>query len=259
MADHVGTGLPPAEEIVCRYERESLAQHPYLQRIAREPVDTRRLWIMIASGWDGIIQHFSRWLANVTARVDDERLRSMLAKQLNDELGDGDYTRAHRLLYHRLLTGLDPFRPAEVTPEMRAPGKELSRKLEAIYFDPDQYVGIGASIVIEVLGKQLDAYLGKEMRRVQELTPDSMTWLTLHEELEIDHAEESMVMAHMVPAGPALEAAWRGGEAVGVAFWEHFDDLSGEKTRIAPEPILDRSAYSWARGEPRDAHRPLHP
>jgi len=243
MTDHVSAELPPAEEIVRRYERDTIAQHAYFLQLGREPVDMRRLWLLIANGREGVVQDFSRRLANVTARIGDERLRCMLAKQLNDELGDGDYTKAHRLLYEQLLSGLDPWRPEPVVPAMLRPGQELGQRLEAIYFDPEAYVGIGASMVIEVLGKQIDVRVGQELRRQHRLTPEAMTWLTIHEELEIDHADESMTMAHMVPpSGPALAATWRGAEAVGAAFWVFFDAMYGDRTQMAPAPIFSARA-----------------
>lgn len=236
-----GGSLPPAEEIVRRYEADSIAQHPLFQKLGREDVDMSRLWVMLSNGREGIIKDFSRWLAGVTARTTDERLRSMLAKQLNDELGNGDFTKTHRVLFDQLLAGLEPWRPATVTPEMMAPGREFNRRLEAVYSDPREYVGIGAAMAIEVLGKQIDSRIADELRREQKLTPTAMTWLTLHEELEIDHANESMDMAHLVPPAQ-LEAAWRGAEGVATAFWDFFDAMYGAKTPVVPAPILTARA-----------------
>jgi hypothetical protein len=144
----MSTGLPPAEELVRRYEEASLGEHPYFQRLACEPVDMSRLWRLIANGREAIVLHFSRRLANVVARTEDERIRSMLAKQLNDELGNGDFAKAHRPLFDRLLAGLDPWRPQEITPDTLAPAHELGLRLEAIFYDPEPYLGIGASLVL---------------------------------------------------------------------------------------------------------------
>lgn len=217
--------LQPAEEIVRYYERNSMADHPFYQRLQREPVDLGRLWLLLANARIGIVQGFARRLASVTARVPDERLRCMLAKQLNDELGNGDFTRAHHLLFDGLLAGLDRWRPAAVTDATLAAGRALGERLEAIYADPDPFVGVGAAMVIEIYGKQVDLQTGRELRRQHALDPHSLTWLTLHEELELDHAEESMEMAHLVEPGPALEGAWRGARATCAASWAFFDDV----------------------------------
>lgn len=225
-APHVpARSLPPAEEIVRDYERNSMAEHPLFQRLQREPVDLRRLWLLLANARVGIVQGFARRLASVTARVPDERLRCLLAKQLNDELGNGDFTRAHHLLFDGLLAGLDRWRPAEVDEAMLAAGRALAERLEAIYGDPEPYVGVGAAMVIEIYGKQVDLQTGRELRRQHALDPGSLTWLTLHEELELDHAEESMTMAHLVGDGPALAGAWRGARATCAASWAFFDDV----------------------------------
>jgi len=218
--------MPAATEIVARFAREGLAHHPLFVRLGSEPVDLRRVYLLLANGQAGIVRDFARRLASVTARIGDERIRSMLAKQLNDELGNGDYARAHSLLYEQFLGGLAEFRPASISEEQLGPGRELGRRLEAIYADPEPYVGVGASLVMEVYGKQVDHRVGQEIRRHKTLNPESLTWLVLHEELEVDHVEESMQIARLVPeAGAPLEAAWRGATAVADAARDFFDGM----------------------------------
>jgi pyrroloquinoline quinone (PQQ) biosynthesis protein C len=217
--------LGPAEEIARYYERNSMADHPLFQRLQREPVDLRCLWLLLANARIGIVQGFARRLASVTARVPDERLRCLLAKQLNDELGNGDFTRAHHLLFDGLLAGLDRWRPAQVTDETLVAGRALGERLESIYSDPDPFVGVGAAMVIEIYGKQVDLQTGRELRRQHALDPESLTWLTLHEELELEHADESMEMARLIEPGAALHGAWRGARATCAASWAFFDDV----------------------------------
>ncbi|HWL85529.1 MAG TPA: iron-containing redox enzyme family protein [Polyangiaceae bacterium] len=231
MTERVVDGLPAAEEIVRRYEKDSLADHPYFQRLRREPVDTERLWRLIVNGREGVVLDFPRRLASIIARTKDERIRSMLAKQLNDELGNGDYSRAHRLLFERMLAAVDPWRPAATDERTLAPGSALSARLEAVYSDPEPYVGVGGAMVIEISSKQIDISLGDEIRRHGGLAPKAIEWLSIHEELELVHAEESMTMAHLIPeSGAALAATWRGAEAVGDGLWDFFDALHGAKT-----------------------------
>src|SRR5262249_17988264 len=67
------------------------------------------LWRMLANFQISISANFARWLAGIVARVDDDRIRCILADQLNDELGRGTFERAHVQLFARMMEGLAPF------------------------------------------------------------------------------------------------------------------------------------------------------
>ena len=107
--------LRAAEQIVHHYEQMSMAEHPLFRRMHREPVNMSRLWLLLANARIGITRPFARRLAAVTARTADEHVRCILAKQLNDELGSGDFSKAHSHLFEALVAGLDAWKPASVT------------------------------------------------------------------------------------------------------------------------------------------------
>jgi pyrroloquinoline quinone (PQQ) biosynthesis protein C len=215
-----------AEDIVSRYEARSVAEHPLFARWARERGDLGRVWTLLANALVGVSAPFPRRLSTVVARIPDDRARSVLAKQLNDELGNGDYTKSHRVMFETMVGMLEPHRPApEPGVDPLAPGRQLAADLDAIYDDPDPFVGLGASIIIEVYGKQVDERIASELRRQKLLTPDAMPWFTLHEELEVAHVDEARELARLVPPGPAVESAWRGAEGVARAAWRFFDAM----------------------------------
>jgi DMATS type aromatic prenyltransferase len=216
----------PAPAIVEHYEAHSVAHHPFLARLSREPVDLHKLARVMANFRAGITRDFPRRLAMLTARVPDERMRCILAKQLNDELGGGDITRAHRLLFERMFEVLAPWAPADLE-AATAPGRAFGAVIERCYVDADPYEGLGASIVVELGGKQVDQLIASEFRRQRELPPSALEWLHLHEHLEEEHAEESRVLAGLVPA-EGLEAAWRGARAISRAARTFFDALYRE-------------------------------
>ncbi len=216
----------PPEEIVTGYERDSIAYHPFFQRMRREPVDMGLMWKLLVNVREGIVKHFSRRLAHVVAGADDVRIRSILAKQLNDELGDGDASRAHYLLFDHLIDGLEPFRPAVVPDDLLGPGRAWSRRLEELYLKGSNHEGIGAAIVIEIVGKQADCFMGDEFRRQSAVSAESLEWMNLHEVLEQEHSNESMEIAHLVPhEGQALEAVWRGARECGASCWAFLDAM----------------------------------
>jgi len=205
-----------ATEIVDRFESEPLTDHPLFARMKREPVSLEHLWLLCANAQIGIVDGFARRLAHATARTNDDRLRSLLAHQLHDELGEGHFERAHSKLFAKMMEGLSRWRPQQVSEATLAPGVATNQALDAAYFVDDPYQGIGASIVAEVFGKQIDAFVGDQFRRQSLVDKASLAWLDLHETLEIGHAEEAMQMARMLPA-ESTELVWRGAENVWLA------------------------------------------
>jgi DMATS type aromatic prenyltransferase len=215
---------PSPEALVRRAEAEPLVDHPYFQRMAREPVELAHMWRLFTNIRAGLSQHFPRRLAAVIARVTDERIRSLLARQLDQELGEGDYTKAHLVLFDQLLASLAPHQPALVDAVDLEPGHVLAERLEVPYSDPDGHVGVGAAMVIEGFGKQVDRFVADQFRRQTEVPVP--LWLQLHEELELGHADESLALARLLPSSDGVHAAvWRGARAVADAGWEFFDGM----------------------------------
>jgi pyrroloquinoline quinone (PQQ) biosynthesis protein C len=213
-------------EIVKRFEDESIADHPFFRRLRREPPNLGALWKLMTNAEIALIREFARNLSQVVARVDDNRVRSILARQLDDELGHGNFAeRAHSQLFQKLLAGLAPFRPDGVDVNaIGAPGEKLAAALRDVYFSPDGWEGVGATMLIEIFGKQVDVALGDQFRRQHQIDPTSLEWLHLHEELEQDHAAESLDLAHLAPTA-ALPSVWRGAERVWLAADTFFHEM----------------------------------
>ena len=217
--------IPPVERLVEQYEAEPLTLHPFFQRMLREPVDLRKMWFVFHNASIGISRPFPRWLGHAIGRVEDDRIRCILAEQLYEELGSGNPDLTHRKLFLRTLSVFDPWKPETITPEMEAPGHELAETLEAIYFDEHPYTAVGAAIVIELLGKHGDLFVGEQLRRQSELDLGSLEWLTQHETLELDHADESVKLASYIERPEDRAAAWRGGRRVFAAGWNYYSRI----------------------------------
>ena len=184
------------QEMACRYQDFPLHHHPFFQRLQRESVNKESLWLLLTN-FRGAATHFSRRLANIIARIDDQRICCTLVKQLNDELGNGNIDAIHIKLFERLMSAIDTWKIASCSAEMLIPGQEFSQKLEELYSDPNPYIGLGAAILLEIYGEQFDPWLGTELRRTNINSAD-MIWVTLHEELEVDHADESLIMIRYI-------------------------------------------------------------
>ncbi len=216
--------LASLEEMVSRYEGYTVDHHPFLQRLQREPVNPQHLWLLFMNLREAAMQ-FSRRLVNIIARIEDDRIRCILAKQLNDELGNGDIDGIHTKLYDRLMTSIESWRVDSFTEDMLIPGKEFSQRLEEIYSHVNPYMAVGAAIVMEFHGKQFVLRLGQEFRKTNVSLSD-IIWLTLHEELEVDHVDESLLLAQFVAdSEEGVSLAKEGIESACLASWGFLDGL----------------------------------
>jgi DMATS type aromatic prenyltransferase len=217
--------LPSLEEMIWHYEKHTVADHPFLKRLQREPVNPTMIWLLFMNVREAIANHFTRRLANVIGRIDDERIRCVLTKQLNEELGNGDINSIHRKLFNRLMDAIEPWRMESFNEDMLIPGQELSQRLEEIYLDPNPYVGVGSAIVMEIHGKQFDLCLGKEFRKT-EIDLSAIPWLIIHEELEIGHADEALVLSRFVTDSvDGIAAAREGSQKTRAASWKFLDGM----------------------------------
>jgi DMATS type aromatic prenyltransferase len=224
------------QEMACRYQEFPLHNHPFFQRLQREPVNKESLWLLLTN-FRGAATHFSRRLANIIARIEDQRICSTLVKQLNDELGNGDIDAIHIKLFERLMSAIDSWKIESCSENMFIPGQEFSQKLEEIYLVSDPYIGLGAAILLEIYGEQFDPWLGKELRRTN-INPSDMIWVTLHEELEVDHADESIVMIRFIAESKENEEKAKKGI---------------EKAFLASQQLLD-GLYRLCYVLPRNTH-----
>jgi pyrroloquinoline quinone (PQQ) biosynthesis protein C len=220
-------GSLSAIDIVEQYEDCSVAEHPLFVRLRTEPVNLGALWVLVANMNAGISPNFVRWLSLTIARLEDYRIASLIAKQLDDELGNGDFDRVHRVLLERFVAGLDPWRPRRIGRQELEAGRLLGKRASQVFESGETYEAIGGLIVAEIFAKQMDRCLGDEIRRQNEVPKDALLWLDIHEVLEVDHAEDSRGLAQLVPAErEAISATWQGARRLWDAMWGFLDDVS---------------------------------
>jgi DMATS type aromatic prenyltransferase len=218
--------LDSPEAVVRKYEESPITLHPFWQRMAREPIDLRPLTLLVLNIRESITRDFARRLARIVAVVDEDSIRSILCKQLNDELGNGDSARTHKILFETFADGLAPFAPPKWDDAFLQPGRELKLLQDELYLTRSAYEGVGATLVMEVLGKQADQFMGTQFRRTREALPEPiLEWLTLHEALEVDHVDESFELARRIPAGSKARLAARGAREIFAACWSFLDGM----------------------------------
>lgn len=165
------------------------------------------LWAILVNNWVGVAASFPDWLSGLHERVTHPGIKDVLGKQLNDELGGGDPSQAHRILFQKMLADLEPYAPPGDREKWLAPGRWIAERMAEYYLHRSELEGVGASLVAEVYGKQIDQAIGNLLRRQTELDVSKLTWLVLHEELEEEHADESAQIARMAPQDAESRAA----------------------------------------------------
>lgn len=219
-------GLPPATEILARCPAERVAEHDLFGRLRERPVDMAALWVVVANTHAGISPNFVRWLATTLGRVEDPRVACLIAKQLHDELGNGHAERVHATLLERFVSALEPWRPRSKRNHVWA-GQNLAASTSPLFESKHPFTAIGALMVAEVFAREMDKCLGEVVRGQDLLDEDALTWIRLHEVLEVDHAEDSGELARLVPAdADSLRATWNGARAQWTALWQFLDDTN---------------------------------
>jgi heme oxygenase-like protein len=216
---------PPIRELVDYCETHSINLHPFLSWQAQAADPLTKVYDILANAY-GLATRFPPWLAGVIAQLDDQRIQCLLAKQLNGELGDGDPSRTHLVLYQRAIGLLEPFQPALPVDEATTPGQRFVQNAERYFCSTDPYEALGAVMAGEVYGSQFFAWLGEALARQSRVDTYSLDWFGAHETLEIEHAGDSAVIGEFLDDEPARrESIWRGALGIDWAIKSFLDDL----------------------------------
>jgi DMATS type aromatic prenyltransferase len=213
------------EEMVYSYRTASVEDHPFFQRLHREPPNLTNLWLLFANFQEGIVDHFTRRLALVVAHIDNEYIRCILAHQLNEELGNGDVSKIHRKIFDRLKSALESHQPSLVTSEMLVPALKLSECLEEMCSNPNPYIGVGSAIMMELRGEQRDKIVTQELSRTN-LESSVKSWFYLHGEIEANHVDEVIELARQIDNSDGdREAVSQGLKITSDALWRFCNNM----------------------------------
>jgi len=221
-----------AERLVQEFGGRAVSDHPLFLEMRSQPVDHAALWILLANLELGISSQFVVWLARAIEAIDDRRIASLIAKQLNDELGNGEFPEIHSVLLQRFVRALERWRPANADDAVFQPGLRLRASEDAL-FGSDAYTMVGALMTSEIFASKMDRCLGDEIRRQNQIELGALRWLELHETLEIEHAGDSLELARLVPAREAaLEATTHGAREQWNVLWRFLDEVLEQIRRV---------------------------
>lgn len=230
--------LAPPEEIVATYERVEVRDHPLFRDLRSRPVDLGAIWLLMVNLQAGVSGQFIHWLAKTIDRVPDRRIAAVVAKQLYDELGNGNPDQIHSLLLDNFVDALANHATRTLDERSLKPGRDLERASSRLFVSDEPYEGVGALMVSEIFAKKMDTALADELRRQNSLPKQALTWLDIHEVLEASHADDSGDLAKLVPrSGAALIATWRGATAQWDSLWHFLDAVHALQADLR-EPTL---------------------
>jgi len=210
---------------------DPLSGHPFLHRMAREPVRADRLWQLLEN-LATILPNHSRQLAEIVARVDDDVLRSLLVQQLHELCGRGSAELAYARAFARSLKALDDWRPADRGDRFLAPAEGLALRQASIFSGADASASLGAMAVSYVYMSQLLVFVRDEAGRAR--ADDKFVGAAF---ADLITSTESLIAAmHQTLPARFIESAWEGAAANGRAYWRFLDDLYADCYGTLPLP-----------------------
>jgi len=207
------------DAIVEEAEKNRLSQsHPYLRRMAEEPVNLQAFWVFYANKAP-VVDMIPDWLSRILIQVSDTAIKCHISSLVTDELGGGDPSRNHALLLRQMVAALEPWRPQKRAEDLYLPGRNLVASMEP-YFTSTQYdpwIAVGSLVTGEIYAEDIVEFMAGQIRRQREVPVESLTWQIIHEQVEATHADHGRGMGLRVPGetqlkyvkeGAALRLEW---------------------------------------------------
>lgn len=161
--------------------------------------------------------HFSRTfpaiLANLLVNTPDEAEALELTKVLASELGDGDPSRRHELLFRKFLRsiGIDPARV--ISEQVKPSTNAYLNGLWRLYGGRDHGRALGASFGLENMAIPMWDQLLPGLKIVKErrLPQMDIEYFTFHRELESQHEDAMEEVTEIVGKDPASVKSFESG------------------------------------------------
>ena len=178
--------------------------------------------------------HFSRTfpaiLANLLVNTPDEDEAFELTKDLAAELGDGDPSRRHELLFRKFLRSIEIYPARLVSEGVKPSTNAYLNGLWRLYGGKDHAKALGASFGLENMAIPMWDQLLPGLRTVRERRLPNMDieYFTFHRELESQHEDAMEEVSALVGKDPASEESFESGirEALDLlhGFWAGLEE-----------------------------------
>lgn len=173
---------------------------------------------------------FPQILASQLVNTEDERIADELTRVLYSELGDGDPTHRHELLYRNFLRSVGIDVHSAMTRPMSPSTRAYIEGMQRLYGDGNHAKALGASFGLENMAITMWDHLipGLTILKASRYPEMDITYFTFHRELESTHeqAMKQAVVAAEASAGDGLpledQAAFRDGVMTVLNYLEGF-------------------------------------
>lgn len=166
--------------------RKELIHHPFFKEVRTADLTRGQVGVFLGQWWHPL-HYFPNFLSRTIDQVPVLEMKTAICKILNQELGEGDPSRAHERMYITTMeaAGFDRATVAE------APPFEETRRLVQRYEEAsaERLSALGFVYGTEVADLAMVAGIGNAVRRVSGL--ESLPWVDIHILQEPDHVDQA--------------------------------------------------------------------
>ncbi|MEM1449249.1 MAG: iron-containing redox enzyme family protein [Planctomycetota bacterium] len=138
-----------------------------------------------------VVQFFSRPMATVAAKIPSAELRLEVLRNVWEEHGEGDLSRAHGATFREFLLRLAGLRPDELEARALWPEARLFDTALAGASALDEWiVGVAMLGMIERMFVDISSWIGRGVVERSWLAEERMVHYDLHETLDVKHSQD---------------------------------------------------------------------
>lgn len=162
------------EELISYCANKSLNEHPFFSNM--DHYQLPYLWALLRVGlpYKG---RESSWILQLCDRIDDQRLKSLLIADLDDDLGNGDHTKRHELVLQNMAASLAPWALKDKISLLDKGANRFATGIDKYRTHEDVRVALGGTITGYVFGQTMIEFMLKTLRsNASELKGIELNW-----------------------------------------------------------------------------------
>jgi len=217
--------------------RKELIHHPFFKEVKTSELDREQVGVFLGQWWHPL-HYFPNFLSRSIDAVPALEMKTAICKILNQELGEGDPSRAHERIYISTMetAGFDRATVAETAP-FEETHRLVQRYREA---SAHRLSALGFVYGTEVADLAMVAGIGNAVRRVSGL--DRLPWVDIHIQQEPDHVEQASEALDAGFSEPEVETIIASAEEMWRLWIAFFDRLRSALFDATVRPPAERAA-----------------
>lgn len=200
------------EDMLELVHKHGAINNAYLDRFSKGEISDEELKIFAVEFYQ-FSRHFPAIQAMLLINTPDEEEASEHTKILTSELGDGDPSKRHELLFRRFLRSIG-IEPKEVMFKPMLPTtKAFIDGMFRLFSEKDHFVALGASFGLENMAIRMWDQLIPGLKKVKQRSFPNMDleYFTFHRELEETHEEATGSALRIHEDNPSIRESFKKG------------------------------------------------